>query len=457
MKPILELSKRIAEILDESARTNKPDKQFVNAVTNAILSLLDTVENLTQQDIFEATFQSALDQILSKYFGDYAAELLEDINAKTLQTIEANNAFYATQGIEIPINLRSTFFTTTDGAALGTALKEGLKNINENLRDATVNAFTEALLQGEINKNDLQTAIQQKAEASTFNARTQAQLAISASNQLYRNGIAETAMLTHYLYEGYTIAHTRPFCRIHVGKVYTADQILQMRNGMLEPVKIFKGGYRCKHSWVPVNPDWDTDYTPADGEVTEVNLTPNRSIKVVGNGEQIQRLERQITLETQGYDLFENADNDTGFVAEHKSWRAAYPTKRKDERAILDTERDTAGLLSKLGHEVLLKAGLENFRKGDIDIIFNGNYTDIKTTESTNPRRFEHLLSNSKNEEDVYQSDYYIIRVNVELDTETAKRALKKARLWNKRHPNISVHILYTLPELKLIKLDSDE
>jgi hypothetical protein len=32
-----------------------------------------------------------------------------------------------------------------------------------------------------------------------------------------------------------------------------------MDNGNLNPVAVYKGGWNCRHSLVPVNPDWDAD------------------------------------------------------------------------------------------------------------------------------------------------------------------------------------------------------
>lgn len=453
MKPLLKLSQTIEEILERVIQAGKPDKQFIEGFSKAISELLEQ-HNLSSKIIFDTAFQSDLTQILNTYFGDYTQELLSQITQETLKTISANNEFYEANRLDLPTDLVQRFRESKDTIALTKALKTGMRDLAEKLRDTTISIFTEAVLTGDIDRTKIQEQIYQKTETSTHSARTQTQLAVSAYNQSYRNQVAENAGLKHYLYNGYIIAHTRPFCRIHVNKVYTEAQISEMRNGMIEPVMIFKGGYRCKHSWIPVDPLWDKDYTPAEGDLTEVHVSPTKSIKVVGKTEQINRLERQIALEKEGYELFTDApNNDTGFVAEHKSWRSSYPTKRKNEREDLDIERDTSHLLAQIGHEALLNADIKNKIGGNVDIVFDGNYTDLKTTSSVNPRKFEHLLSNSKNAEGTFQSDFFIIRSNSEMDEITKQRAITKARIQNSRHPEITAYILFTKPILKLEKI----
>jgi hypothetical protein len=56
-----------------------------------------------------------------------------------------------------------------------------------------------------------------------------------------------------YLYLGPDDAITRPFCRQHVGKVYTRTAIDALDNGQLDNVFLTGGGYNCRHQWMEVS------------------------------------------------------------------------------------------------------------------------------------------------------------------------------------------------------------
>lgn len=56
-----------------------------------------------------------------------------------------------------------------------------------------------------------------------------------------------------YLYWGPNDLVTRPFCREHVGKVYTRDEIDALDNGQLPNVFLTGGGYNCRHGWTAVS------------------------------------------------------------------------------------------------------------------------------------------------------------------------------------------------------------
>ena len=53
-------------------------------------------------------------------------------------------------------------------------------------------------------------------------------------------------------YFGANDGRTRSFCREHIGKVYTLNQIEKLDNGQGLSVLQYKGGYNCRHDWIPV-------------------------------------------------------------------------------------------------------------------------------------------------------------------------------------------------------------
>jgi len=74
---------------------------------------------------------------------------------------------------------------------------------------------------------------------------------------------AKEAGLTHYRYTGTLVRDSRPFCQSMLNKVLTETQIRDIWNNQGWAGKstgdpfIVRGGYRCRHTWIPTNPDWD--------------------------------------------------------------------------------------------------------------------------------------------------------------------------------------------------------
>lgn len=58
---------------------------------------------------------------------------------------------------------------------------------------------------------------------------------------------------TTFAYMGPVDDVMRPFCREHVGKVYTREQIDALDNGQLNDVFLTGGGYNCRHVWQEVS------------------------------------------------------------------------------------------------------------------------------------------------------------------------------------------------------------
>jgi hypothetical protein len=74
---------------------------------------------------------------------------------------------------------------------------------------------------------------------------------------------AKEAGLEHYRYTGTLVRDSRPFCQSMLNKVLTEKEIRDIWNNRAWAGKstgdpfIVRGGYRCRHTWIPTNPDWD--------------------------------------------------------------------------------------------------------------------------------------------------------------------------------------------------------
>ena len=73
---------------------------------------------------------------------------------------------------------------------------------------------------------------------------------------------AKEAGLKHFKYTGSLDGATRDFCSRHIGNTYNEKQIRAIWTGNWagkssgDPF-IVRGGYRCRHTWLPVDRDWD--------------------------------------------------------------------------------------------------------------------------------------------------------------------------------------------------------
>ena len=74
---------------------------------------------------------------------------------------------------------------------------------------------------------------------------------------------AKESGLTHYIYTGTLVRDSRPFCQNMLNKTLTEEEIRQIWNtegwqgkSTGDPF-IVRGGYRCRHTWIPTDPNWD--------------------------------------------------------------------------------------------------------------------------------------------------------------------------------------------------------
>lgn len=209
---------------------------------------------------------------------------------------------------------------------------------------------------------------------------------------LARQGAMSVAISHGNKYFRYTgpKENIRPFCREHLGKVYSIDEIRAMSNGQGLPVEYYCGGYNCRHRWVVFM-----------GEVK--------------NG-----------------------------VAVHESWQRVYERSSKQGKKIMQEERSIAERLSQYG-KVELNYQKSRKQEGDTDIYFNGKPTQIKQISSTKDDALRERLHKSRS-----QADNFIFVIKNKLYNE--EEAYKKAKIWLDTHSGKRLFILDVLTN-KFIKI----
>lgn len=108
--------------------------------------------------------------------------------------------------------------------------------------------------------NELIREVGATIDASFSKAQAAVDSAVMGANRLVRFEAGEKAADASgeeyvYLYEGPDDAKIRPFCKAHIGRAYTKAALERMDAGSNQPgpVRIFLGGYRCRHMLVPMS------------------------------------------------------------------------------------------------------------------------------------------------------------------------------------------------------------
>ena len=248
------LTQRIDRLLEDiPLRT----EDVSDAAVEAVLRLLDDQDLSTLSTArLDTVIQEAL-QDATRQLGRQTRSVVED---RVKDLVSATTDFYDSVGVDIPASVTTAVRRRQASQRVTDALRNGLSIASEDLKKATIDAVeAELASSGSPSRQAIQEAIEEAAEASTHVAQTQARTSINAYNQTYKDELANQTGLDRFLYAGNLQSNSRRFCIAHVDGVYTRDQIRQMKNGQIEPVITFCGGYNCRHSWVPVDPSWDDE------------------------------------------------------------------------------------------------------------------------------------------------------------------------------------------------------
>lgn len=307
---IRSLEEEVGQAADKVRLPGQSDERLTEALVQAILELV-TEGGLTIADLDSAEFLAEIAGSIFEAFAEWTGEQRQSMLAAVQDSVQLVETFYNGRGLDTT-GLREAAQRSQLAQTITQSLDAGLNQIQEQLRVSTVDAMRYQILSGGIDRVALTDRIEKDAKTGAGYARIQAHAAVGGFNQAYREEVARRAGLSHYHYFGPVQNNTRPFCRIHVGYVFPRARIEQMINGMLEPVLTFKGGYNCRHAWLPVDLDWDPALAAklVDEEPTEIatTLSGGGLITVIAPSGRIDRLKSQIPLETKGYLRFYDAE-----------------------------------------------------------------------------------------------------------------------------------------------------
>ena len=207
-------------------------------------------KNLTEVDL--ATLNALKTQSFSG-FEDIAERFLKVINDEVYQSTIAGRPFE-----DMVSNIRSHIN--------GVYKQSNIAEINELVDFINENKFDNAK-KAQIEEAVRKLHTQYASDRSGNNLRRYAgQIAHDSVMQFHGQftvAKAKDAGLTHFRYTGTLVRDSRPFCRDMVNKTLTEKEIRDTWNNQGWQGKstgdpfIVRGGYRCRHTWIPTNPDWE--------------------------------------------------------------------------------------------------------------------------------------------------------------------------------------------------------
>ena len=207
-------------------------------------------KNLTEVDL--ATLNALKTQSFSG-FEDIAERFLKVINDEVYQSTIAGRPFE-----DMVSNIRSHINGVYKQSNIA-EINELVDFINENKFDNAKKAQIEEA----VRKLHTQYASDRAGNNLSRYAGQIAHDSVMQFHGQFTVAKAKDAGLTHFRYTGTLVRDSRPFCRDMVNKTLTEKEIRDTWNNQGWQGKstgdpfIVRGGYRCRHTWIPTNPDWE--------------------------------------------------------------------------------------------------------------------------------------------------------------------------------------------------------
>ena len=207
-------------------------------------------KNLTKIDLQTIT---ALKYQSFSGFEDIAERFLKVINDEVYQSAIVGRPFS-----EVERNIRSHIN--------GVYQQSNQTEINELVDFINENKFVESqktAVQNAVTKLQTEYAADRAGENLRRYAGQIAHDSVMQFHGQFTVKKAKESGLKFFTYTGTLVRDSRPFCVSMVGRTLTEKQIRDRWNSQSWKGKssgdpfIVRGGYRCRHTWIPTNPDWN--------------------------------------------------------------------------------------------------------------------------------------------------------------------------------------------------------
>ena len=279
---------------------NTLEEDVIKAVTKASGGELVSTRLAIQlqpelRSIIESTFLEEADLLINSEYNLIAKEVLDtfgkmpipanfkNLTQIDLQTINALK-YQSFSGFE---DIAERFIKViNDEVYQSTIVGRPFNDVVKNIR-SHINGVYQKSNQGEINElvdfiNENKFVESQKTQVQSAVTKLQTEYAADRAGEnlrRYAGQIAHDSVmqfhgqftvkkakesgLKHFTYTGTLVRDSRPFCVNMVGRTLTEKEIRDRWNSQSWKGKssgdpfIVRGGYRCRHTWIPTNPDWN--------------------------------------------------------------------------------------------------------------------------------------------------------------------------------------------------------
>lgn len=201
------------------------------------------IDFITRSGDFRDMTKQDLRRLIGNFFHPEYMKYNMQTESKILEGIDIVNALYDDIGPQVEQNWQTLLATEeVVRAKIGQYEKKAIEHYTYIMRKAA----RDALPVDEVAKR-----IADAGGKVEFYADTLARTGVKG---IARTAKAEKARLGEVFWQQYVgiiRPETRPFCEAMKGQTRHVNTIRQMRNGQIEPVLHYCGGFNCHHDWEP--------------------------------------------------------------------------------------------------------------------------------------------------------------------------------------------------------------
>jgi hypothetical protein len=237
-KILADFEDKISKLFEQANKKNYTQKQF----NQALKSIMEKYVDSTGDYIFMAVLVDKKNILKNKtLFNDFMKEKKIPANITTKQVVDA---FGFSEGNKARLTI------ALDRSRLSLD-KLGGKYAKH--YQATYNEILAKGLNEQQIAEVLKLASYEKTQKHQNQIKTLARTFAHGINNLINFNNAERAGFTRFKYSG--PIPERPFCKLHINKIYSIEQIEAMEknggNGQGIHIITYCGGYNCRHTWLP--------------------------------------------------------------------------------------------------------------------------------------------------------------------------------------------------------------
>jgi len=219
-----------------------------------------------------------------KLFHSEFASYLDGVYERYTDTLHLVNDLYSDLGIDLTRDMqRILAIEAVNDSRFGRYEEATIREISRRVRKGIVAGDDWKTISKNIGKIDAR---------ANFYANTLGRTLVKGYARESKVIKADIAEVVWYQYVGIVRPQTRPFCYACVNAHFSRAELRLSKNGMIQPVLRFAGGYNCHHDLEP-----DPDYTDEQGEARgfgpiEIHKR-RRIIKFFGTPEMRRRYDSQ--------------------------------------------------------------------------------------------------------------------------------------------------------------------